>query len=59
MRRALVARRRSLRLLGVIGLGLLSGCYSKLPDGNETAAYTWNDPVILKVGTTTLIGAWR
>lgn len=48
MRKALVA--------GILGLSLLGGCFPKLPDGNGDAAYTWNDPVILKVGNTSLIG---
>lgn len=43
-------------VVGVISVGLLSGCYSTLPDGNGTAAYTWNDPVVLSVGKDKLTG---
>ena len=48
MRKALVA--------GIVGLGLLGGCYSKLPDGNGTASVTWKDQAVMKVGDEILIG---
>ena len=48
MRKALVA--------GIVGFGLLGGCYSKLPDGNGTASYIWKEQAVMKVGDETLIG---
>ena len=40
----------------LLSLVFLAGCFASLPDGNGTAAYTWNDPVVLTVGKDKLIG---
>ena len=56
MRKGLVSGRHSLRLLAIVGVGLLAGCLPAMPDGNGTASYTWNDQAVLNIGSQSLVG---